>query len=48
VDEDVDEVIAAKTLQAHPMATPDEVDDAVDPEPVVPGRTTPGTDGSGA
>ena len=39
VDEDVAEVIAPKTLQAHPLATPEEVAEAVDPEPVTPART---------
>jgi hypothetical protein len=29
VDADVDEVIAAKVLQAHPTATPDEIAEAV-------------------
>jgi predicted PurR-regulated permease PerM len=33
VDADLDEVIAAKTLQAHPRATNQELDEAVDPEP---------------
>jgi predicted PurR-regulated permease PerM len=39
VDADVEEVIAAKTLQAHPFATPAEVEEAVNPEPVAPART---------
>ncbi len=38
VDEDVDEVIAEKMLQAHPLATNAEIDAAVDPEPVAPAR----------
>jgi hypothetical protein len=40
VDEDVADVITAKTLEAHPLATQAEIDEAVDPEPVTPGRTT--------
>lgn len=39
VDEDVDEVIASKMLQAHPLATNEEIAEAVDPEPVTPART---------
>jgi predicted PurR-regulated permease PerM len=46
VDEDVDEVVAEKTRQAHPAATPGEVQAMVDPAPVPPARTaaTPETD----
>ena len=36
VDADVDEVIAAKTLQAHPLATNAEIDAVVDPAPDAP------------
>jgi predicted PurR-regulated permease PerM len=39
VDEDVAEVITSKTLQAHPLATPAEIEAVVDPEPVTPART---------
>ena len=34
VDADVDEVIAAKVLQAHPTATPEEIAEAVNPTQV--------------
>jgi predicted PurR-regulated permease PerM len=36
VDADVEEVIAAKVLQAHPTATPEEIAEAVNPTPVAP------------
>jgi predicted PurR-regulated permease PerM len=36
VDADVEEVIAAKVLQAHPTATSEEIADAVNPTPVAP------------
>jgi predicted PurR-regulated permease PerM len=42
VDEDVDDVIAAKMLQAHPLASAKEVEETVHPEPVVPARTATG------
>ncbi len=36
VDADVEEVIAAKVLQAHPTATPEEIAEAINPTPVAP------------
>ncbi len=41
VDAELDEVIAAKTLQAHPLATNAELDEAVDPAPFPPPDPTP-------
>jgi predicted PurR-regulated permease PerM len=45
-DQDVDEVVADKTRQARPSASPAEIQAATDPPPVTPARTaaTPETD----
>jgi len=46
VDEDVEDVITAKLAESQPLATPAEVEAAVNPDPVTPGRagTTPEVD----
>ena len=45
VDEDVEDVITSKMAEAQPLATPTEIEEAVNPAPVTPASTrTPETD----